>query len=215
MMHPMPDATAPPIDDVAARVTAVLLAAGAGSRFRAPGHKLAAALAANAPRPDETVAARACASAVAAFGSVTDETGALVEDELGIEAPADVSFVDNPRWSSGQASSVQVGLEAARQAGATIVVIGLGDQPGIQPESWRRVAESSTPHTPIAVATYEGRRANPVALHRRVWDDVADTGDQGARSLMALRPDDVVEVPCSGSPDDIDTVEDLSRWQNN
>ena len=198
MMHPMPDATAPPIDDVAARVTAVLLAAGAGSRFRAPGHKLAAALAANAT-----------------FGSVTVVTGALVADELGIEATDDVSFVDNPRWSSGQASSVQVGLEAARQAGATIVVIGLGDQPGIQPESWRRVAESSTPHTPIAVATYEGRRANPVALHRRVWDDVADTGDQGARSLMALRPDDVVEVPCSGAPDDIDTVEDLSRWQNN
>lgn len=187
-------------------VVAVVLAAGGGSRFDGPTHKLDAVAGADG----RTVVRRAVDAAVdAAIGPVV----VVAADHVRTSHPVGVAVVGNPGWTSGQMSSLRLGIDAARAAGATRIVVGLGDQPGVEPSAWRAVAAAGA-GSPIAIATYEGVRGHPVSLDSSIWDQLPTDGDEGARTLMRLRPDLVREVPCQGSPRDIDTLEDLHRWQN-
>jgi CTP:molybdopterin cytidylyltransferase MocA len=125
-------------------------------------------------------------------------------------AAGSVRFVRNERWQEGIATSLQAGIARARRDGHAAVVVGLGDQPLVLAEAWRRVAAASS--APVAVATYEGQRGNPVRLSSLVWPLLPGAGDEGARVVMRRRPDLVVEVPCPGRSADIDTVGDLHEW---
>jgi molybdenum cofactor cytidylyltransferase len=188
-----------------ALTVAVLLAAGEGQRFRrsgGPTHKLHAA---------------------AGSGRVIDRSlGAMLDSGLAPAAvvvgavdlgplPPEVAVLRNPDWADGMATSLAVALDWAEGLAADALVVGLADQPGVHPEAWRAVAAAPA-EPPVAVATYAGRRGNPVRLARPVWPLLPRTGDQGARAVFRGRPDLVQEVPCEGSPDDVDTVEDLERW---
>ncbi len=189
------------------------LAAGAGSRWNGPGHKLLAELPATATEPPATVIERALAHAISAgLGPVIVITGAAPDIVATVLIDrTNVTVHHNPRWAEGQMTSVRAGIDAAEELDCSAVVVGLADQPFITPTAWRDVAATDAP---IAVATYDGRRGNPVRLDSAVWTLLPGDGDEGARSLMRVRPDLVREVPCSGSPADIDTEEDLRRWQN-
>ncbi|MGA7759087.1 MAG: NTP transferase domain-containing protein [Ilumatobacteraceae bacterium] len=191
---------------------AILLAAGAGTRYAGPEHKLSARLPRNAAEPALSVIEAALASVLgAAIGPVIVVTGAA-PDVVPAHFVDRVTIQHNQHWDEGQITSVRSGLDAATWLGCTTAVIGLADQPFVTASAWRRIAAADGP---IAVATYDGRRGNPVKLDADVWSLLPTTGDEGARALMRVRPDLVREVPCTGSPADIDTEEDLRRWQNN
>ena len=187
---------------------ALVLAAGGGSRFVGTTHKLLTTVAGKA-------VVRHVLEAVATSGvsPIIVITGAVALDEV-LAAPLpgnpEVIVVHNARWQAGMASSLQCGLATARQRGLAGVVVGLGDQPGIPASAWRQVADTDAP---IAVATYGGVRRNPVRLHAELWDQLPHDGDEGARTLIRVRPELVTEVACEGNPDDIDTAADLHHWQ--
>ena len=183
---------------------AVVLAAGAGSRFAGPGHKLTSALPGGG-----TLAARAVRTAIdAAIGPVAVVVGPVPAAEL--ELPGQVTAVVNQRWPAGQATSLLAAVLWARSRGHRAIVVGLGDQPGLTAAAWRAVADTKV--TPMAVATYDGHRAHPVRLAAEVWPDLPAEGDEGARSYLRSRPELVTEVACEGDPADIDTVDDLAAW---
>lgn len=180
---------------------AVVLAAGAGTRYAGPTTKLHAVLPGGA-----TVLGAAVASAVAAaIGPVVVVTGAVAPPPL----PHGVHLVANPRWADGQATSLAAAVAWAGERGADAVVVGLGDQPALDPDAWRAVAASPSP---LAIATYSGRRGHPVRLGAAVWADLPGTGDEGARRLLRAGAEEVDEVPCTGDPTDIDTTDDLAAY---
>ena len=187
------------------KTAAVLLAAGGGSRFTGPEHKLAADF---RGRP---VVAWALESALAAgLDRTVVITGAVPLDGL---LPDGVEVLHNPDWARGQATSLAVAVEWASASGLDALVVGLADQPLVPPGAWRSVADAPADGArPIVVATYGGRRGNPVRLDRVVWPLLPRFGDEGARVLMRERPEIVAEVPCDGEAVDIDTWEDLLRW---
>jgi CTP:molybdopterin cytidylyltransferase MocA len=128
----------------------------------------------------------------------------------------EVTVVTNSDWASGMGSSLRVGL-AALPGGSDAVVVSLVDQPSIPAAVVARLIEAHAGGAAVAVATYGGKRRNPVLLARETWPEVAElaVGDAGARPYLAAHADQVVPVPCDdlGVPDDIDTPADLARYR--
>jgi molybdenum cofactor cytidylyltransferase len=194
-----PGAVPPSSPDVSA--AAVVLAAGGGTRFDGPDHKLLSLF-----RGRPLVSWALAGGADAGLDEVAVVVGAV---ELGAVVPPGMSVIENADWASGQASSLQAAVSWATARGHDAIVVGLGDQPLVPAAAWVAVARADSP---IAVATFEGRRRPPVRLARSVWSLLPTEGDEGARVLMQQRPDLVCEVVCEGQPADIDNQEDLTRW---
>jgi CTP:molybdopterin cytidylyltransferase MocA len=183
-------------------IAAVVLAAGAGSRFG--GRKLLAAL-------DGRPIVGHVVEAARAAGLVVPPTGELDELDLGA-----VRRVTNPTPQEGLSSSVRIGLrELDGEPDVTAAVILPGDQPRVRPDVIRRLIEASTASSaPLLIAPlYDADAApNPILARRAAWR-LADelVGDRGFGPLLAGRPDLVQRIPVDGANPDIDTQRDLAR----
>lgn len=179
---------------------AVVLGAGAGSRFAGDEHKLLATL---EGRPLIWWATQHALDA--GFDEVLVVEGSV---ELSGSVPEAVSVVRNHEWADGQSRSLHVAVRYASMYGYTAVVIGLGDQPYVPPEAWRLVAGSDSP---IAIADFGHEQTPPVRLSADVWDLLPLDGDEGARQLLASRPEMVTRITCPGKAVDVDTLNTLDR----
>lgn len=180
-------------------IAAIVLAAGAGTRFHGEMHKLRAEL---LGRPILSWSIEAALAA--GFDEVIVVTGADAFADL---LPDSVVAVACPDWELGQAHSVHAGLRAAASRGHDDVVIGLADQPLVGTATWKNLRRATG--GPIGATTYAGRRRPPTRLHSSVWDRVPSSGDAGARELFDDLPELVFEVASAGDPTDVDTVESL------
>ena len=188
-------------------VSAIVLAAGGGSRFG--GGKLLAKL---GGRPIiETVLHNLREAPV---DEIIVVVGADAQRLRGVCEAYGVRIVANEEWERGQSTSVLAGLRAC---GGEAAVVLLGDQPFIGAEAVERLVSAFSEGARVAVATYGGKRRNPVLFSREVWPllEAELAGDEGARSVLRRHPELVVEVPCEevGDPADVDTKEDLRRLQ--
>jgi CTP:molybdopterin cytidylyltransferase MocA len=186
-------------------VAGLLLAAGSGSRLGRPKALVSFDGELLVERGIRLLRDGGCDPVHVVLGAAYDEAAAAI-------GTRDVSVVRNENWSSGMSSSLRAGLESM-PAEVEAVVVALVDQPLIGAEAVRRLVAAAG--VPAAVATYDGKPRNPVLLDRSVWHEVLEhtTGDQGARAWLRKQLDAILRIPCddTGSPDDLDTPEDLNR----
>ena len=200
------------------RLAAVVLAAGAGTRFGAePGSKLLAEVAGRPllERVLEVVRQFAPVATVVVLG----HGAARIEEAIDWAGELRIRNHDPDR---GLASSLQIGIDALRALPESLdgAFIILGDQPALRVDVLRALADAAVrarpADRPAVVPRYdaaEGAR-NPVLLLRPAWSWVDDLeGDRGLAPIMAQRPDALLEVPVPGTMPDVDTPEDLERLQ--
>ena len=189
------------------KVAAVVLAAGAGSRFG--GGKLLALLDGRAIVRHVVDAARS--AGLDPIVVVVPPTRELDELDLGA-----VRRVINETPQEGLSSSVRIGLrELDGDEEVDAAVILPGDQPRVRADVIRQlIAGAAAESAPLLIAPlYDADEApNPILAHRDAWR-LADelVGDRGFGPLLADRPDLVQHVQVAGTNPDVDTRADLAR----
>jgi CTP:molybdopterin cytidylyltransferase MocA len=159
-------------------VSAVVLAAGASTRYGSP---------------KQRVFLPGILERVRAATSVDELVVVLGAHDVDVDA----RVVHCADWAKGPGASLRCGLAAlAPEAEAAVVV--LADGPDLAPRAIDRVVEAWRDGAGTALAaSYGGERGHPVLLARSRWRDVPD---DGARALP------VSLVPCDdlGAPGDVD-----------
>jgi molybdenum cofactor cytidylyltransferase len=194
-------------------VAAILLAAGRSSRYVAGGGAEVSKLLADYRGEPlvRSVARAALSSRAGPVWVVTGHARAAVEAAL---ADLPLSFVFNPDFASGLASSLKTGASALPQTAVGAMVL-LGDMPDVDAAAIDRIVAAflARPDALAAVPVHAGRRGNPVLLGRGLFAPVAGLeGDEGARRLLRETDRDrVAEVPFDDAAVtlDIDTPDDL------
>jgi molybdenum cofactor cytidylyltransferase len=188
-------------------ITGVLLAAGGARRFRS--QKLIALF---QGKPIVRHAANALASATDDLIVVVGHEGPAVAAAL---SGMNTRIVPNQEWELGMATSIQRGVQSV-EATSDAIVIGVGDQPELDPAVVRMViARWRETGQPIVSASYRGVRGHPVLFARSVFPELlALHGDAGARLLIERTPERVSYVQVDAPmPPDIDTSGELAALE--
>ncbi|MFK5583452.1 nucleotidyltransferase family protein [Serinicoccus sp. LYQ131] len=177
-----------------ARLTGLLLAAGAGRRYGGP-----KALAAPDGQAWAVTAARAlldggCGDVLVVTGAQAEEVDGVLASAFGSDDRVGTTFCGT--WQEGMGASLAAGLTSLVARGRTVptaALVHLVDLPDVGAEVVARVLDAADPcgADSLARAAYQGVPGHPVLLGQRHWQGVLgdSRGDAGARSyLRRARP---------------------------
>lgn len=175
------------------RTAAVVLAAGASTRFGSP--KQLARL------DGETLLERAvrvareagCSPVVVVLGA----SAAQIQTECSL---SDAHVVVNDDWATGMGGSIACGVRALHEVDGCVVMTC--DMPAVTSAHLQRLATSGG----LAASAYAGRRGVPAYFPAAMFDELLKLhGDAGARELLHAAK----SLELTGGELDIDTPEDL------
>ncbi|HWE80915.1 MAG TPA: nucleotidyltransferase family protein [Gaiellaceae bacterium] len=169
-------------------ISAVVLAAGAATRFGSPKQLLLL------PYVLESLLAAPIDEIVVVAGAYP------IEESESLDL-AGVRVVGCPDWAVGPGASLRCGLAALGEDVEAVVIV-LADGPYLDPRAVERVL-AHRDQAEFVAATYDGVRSHPVVIARSLWEKIPDDGGRGLPVLL-VACDDLT------APGDIDTP-DLAR----
>ena len=188
----------------------IVLAAGRGSRFKGPVHKLAQ------PLGPKSVLGQTISHAIESGLPVV----VVTTDRLAAEAARWVALLDlvvlpeagnSAKGMLGMGYSIAAGVAARPHALGWLVLPG--DMPLVRPATLRAVAQGLA-QSPVVYAQHQGRRGHPVGFAAELYSELVQLqGDEGARRLAARYPSVGLELADPGVLLDIDTEADLALLQ--
>jgi molybdenum cofactor cytidylyltransferase len=182
-------------------VTGLVLAAGGSRRLGQPKQLL--------PFRGATLLDAALGTARAcAFDQLLVTLGGWAEEvRAGVDL-SDAQVVVNDAYGTGCSSSIAAAM-GALDPRAGVLVLLLGDQPGVTPEAVRALLAGRRA-APIAVCRYHDGLGHPLAFGRELFAELATLhGDKAVWRLLDERAAERAEVPVPGViPRDVDTWAD-------
>lgn len=184
------------------RPTIIVPAAGRGSRFGGPLHKL------EQPFEGGTVLGatlrRAIETQLPVLVVTTAALAPLVARQL---ATRDILVLSSGEAARGMGYTIAAGV--AERSGAPGWIVLPGDMPLVRPGTLLAVATALEQH-PVVYAQYLGRRGHPVAFAAELYSElILLDADDGARRVVARYPSHGQDVDDPGVLLDVDTAADL------
>ena len=115
------------------------------------------------------------------------------------------TIVLNDHFGEGCSSSIAAALTAVDPR-SDVLVLMLGDQPGVKPSTVEALI-TRRGDAPLAACAYENGHGHPLAFARSTFAELSALhGDKGVWKLLERHAGEVVDVPVPGPiPRDVDT----------
>jgi molybdenum cofactor cytidylyltransferase len=183
-------------------VTGLVLAAGGSRRLGEPKQLLPYGSGTLLDHTLETARASGFDQLIVALGGSSEKVRSRVD-----LSAADV--VENPDFGEGCSSTIAAGL-SAMDPRSDLMVLMLGDQPGVTPAIVRALIAGCDEDTVLAACLYDDGRGHPLVFGRTLFGDLRElNGDKAVWKLIDRRADEVVDIRVPGPiPRDVDTRED-------
>ena len=185
-------------------VTGLVLAAGGSRRLGRPKQLLPYGRATLLDHVLDT--ARSCS-----FDQLLCVIGGAAGDVRSTVELGGVEVVENPDFGEGCSSSIAAALHAV-DSRCDVLVLMLGDQPGVTAEGVRKLL-AGRGDAPIAVCAYSDGRGHPLAFSRSLFPELESLhGDKAVWKLLDRHEAVAAEVPVDGAiPRDVDTWADYTQ----
>lgn len=128
-----------------------------------------------------------------------------------------LTFIDNPHWQSGMASSIKMGLVGTYMIDKHLdaVVILASDQPFVSTALIRRMVEvQAIAQKGIVACQYAGQVGIPVLFTRKYFEPLLNLeGDKGAKVIVNQYLEDTALLNFEKGIVDLDTPTDVEKWK--